>query len=76
MLRVNQHLMTPLGPGKVVGFERFTPEGQQAPDSLTDRPDDICRVQVQLDTPENWVCHATSKTHPYFFRSQLNDYKD
>lgn len=71
--QLNQRVLTKkYGPGTVVGFERFTLEGQ----SDTPGTEDQCprnRVLVELDDPTLWPCHTVSQLPPHFMRSDLMD---
>lgn len=75
LLHHQQRVQTPLGPGTVLGFERFTPAGTSAPLSLTDVEGSTSRVAVQLDDPTRWACHKLS-IDPYFFRCDLQPLDD
>lgn len=71
-LHVGQRVMTPLDAGTILGFESFTPEGQQGPTSDVDNGN---RAIVRLDKPENWI--ATPGTpHPYMFRRGMTALKE
>lgn len=71
-MHIGQRVQTPLSLGTILGFESFTPKGQQGPTSEIDNGN---RVIVQLDNPENWI--STKLTpHPYMFRSQLSETLD
>lgn len=66
-----QAVVTKLGNGVVLGFEAFDENGKQLPNSVKDNGR---RVQVQLDNPSNWIGYETHG-HPYFFRSDLHEFK-
>lgn len=71
-LFVGQRVMTPLDAGTIIGFESFTPNGQQGPTSDTDNGN---RAIVLLDKPENWIL-TPATPHPYMFRSDMSELKE
>lgn len=65
-MKLSSRVMTPYGPGTVIGFEAFTVEGMQAP--MTDEPTSpTCRIVVKLDRPENWA----GPGYPHFWEKDL-----
>ena len=62
--------MTKLGPGTILGFERFTRDGKKS--YLVDEDIGSNRICCRLDTPENWLLHKDGGD-PYFVRSDLSE---
>jgi hypothetical protein len=73
VLTVGQRVMTKLGPGTILGFERFAASGKSAP--LSDIDSGSNRICCRLDQPENWLLHEKGGD-PYFVRSDLGDLKE
>lgn len=61
-------VITPHGGGIVEGFEHFDGEGKSLPISALDMGG---RVVVRLDNPENWACHITGGSNPYYWPKEL-----
>lgn len=67
-MHVQQRVLTPLGLGTVVGFERFSPQGGSIEPSVVDVPNSSARVIVKLDHASRWVGGTSEFPHPYCFR--------
>lgn len=66
--------MTSLGPGTVLGFERFSANGNSL------KPEEIdtyllSRVVIQLDDPSKWACTQLTP-NPYFTREEISELKE
>lgn len=73
----DQRVMTPLGPGTVIGFEGFINNGMNGVVYDTEAGIPTCRVVVRLDDPSAWLFHKPEDPKdPYMFRSDLTELKD
>lgn len=72
---VNDRVMTPHGPGTIVGFETFDP-GTGRCQALTAYTVDS-RAAVKLDNPEAWAgsvptpCYQTGRGLPHYWHHEL-----
>lgn len=64
-----QHVVTPHGAGKVVGFERFDEYGMSLPPTDVDPGEG--RVLVALVNPSNWLASVLTESLPHYARSEL-----
>ena len=67
-LFVGQRVQSKLGPATIIGFEHFD-DGKT---SLIVDTETAHRIQVRLDTPENWLLHETGG-NPFMWRSDLGE---
>jgi hypothetical protein len=69
MFTIGQKVITKYGSGKVCGFEDT---GSNSFCSYPNVYHDGCRIQVQLDKPENWPLHTKTKNAPFFVEGDLS----
>ena len=67
-----QRVNTNLGPGVIIGFERFDANGMTAPLSDVDVEGSRSRVEVELDDPSRWAFPKEKYGNPYIYRDEMS----